>query len=1181
MVEFGVASPRPSASDIARGAPPPEAPRARGDRIVEDRRGREGQGEARRRSRTAYRGLGRRGAIEVARDAFGSFLLSPTWQPLVLPPGARVASYVGPHAARVDVGLDDQSGFPLPAGLNGRHVLVESTLPLRAENEAAQLVPVDIDLAPVGQHFTAPNPLVPVQVGRRLGSGIHFSDINTTLTPVGARDDDEGGLVSGKPFYANATGADTDFLVQPIPAGVELLWHLRSVESPETLRLRVDGPDGTRLTRDASGMVEVAAGDRTLAAISAPRVYDADHARVPASHVVEGEDVVIRVPHASGDWKYPLLVDPEVAENQDNWDTGIDRNGWVYDSNRPDLWTYNNGYGNWGTGLYLYPQNYLGHTFFPAGSWSEWHFPAPFDVADPYNAAYVYRAEFYSRHHAPSTGTACTTQGIYSWGLWDWQRGRFDRPWQQYYHPSPSTVCHASQYASPNEMNYEVHCAGASCEPGAGTPPNTAVMQLNTPWDTTASITMAYLRGARVFQYDRAPPKVTSVAHSHEPPAGWVEHFADRATVNGYDAGLGLKYFDLLFLGPDGNWAFLRPTQIDSCAGDRNSRCPHSASRTFEYSAADLPAEGINWLFAVVWDFIPNGAGSAWSVKVDRTPPSIEGLSGPLWDHRNQATDHRDEGLYNTSYKLHVRATDGVRGGGGSAQRSGVGRIALKVNGIERDSLGADQGCTGDSCPLEGDLTLDLESTGLPDGDYQVTVTATDKLGHETTSAAFQVTVDRRGDVYEASEYTANPAMGGRLVSHEWARLGTFYGRRESGDEVATRGWVACDPASPESGTCDEFRSKAVSSQQGESHTSFVRHTGSREHDPDVPRPITLTEADADASENPERGALRGVLEPWQTPPPNHSEEYVLLTATLPRRGMHGDDNDDSGSPDGEVTHSTWLDARTRLPVRAVGSQGGEVFFEQRWTYRRSRYETAELPPDHFSVQRPAHVDHEEAVDYRGGRPAGPQNDTETQDTYQPQSLGVAPVLPNGKAFCLSALDLVRLADAPHPPSREPFNETWIASDPDRPDAPGDFGAGDTPSLARDAPHPDALTETFSVANYQPTQNGVPCVPGAGDPTTAPLHVTTMAGDSSLAAAHRRAHRDAAEGVQTTPLHEDSLRAGVQPVVLGASVATAWVVTVSSTDVSAFIDVANVAVIVQGPFSRADLPFVASLLEAR
>jgi hypothetical protein len=109
---------------------------------------------------------------------------------------------------------------------------------------------VDLSLLDHGAAWSPANPLVQARIPKRLGDGLTLSDIGLDVTPTGAADA-QAQLVDGKPFWDNVA-TDTDYFVRVDPAGVESFWQLRSVDSPQELRIRLQLPQGAQARVDSS-----------------------------------------------------------------------------------------------------------------------------------------------------------------------------------------------------------------------------------------------------------------------------------------------------------------------------------------------------------------------------------------------------------------------------------------------------------------------------------------------------------------------------------------------------------------------------------------------------------------------------------------------------------------------------------------------------------------------------------------------------------------------------------------------------------------------------------------------------------------------------------------------------------------------------------------------------------------
>ncbi|MDQ3933837.1 MAG: hypothetical protein M3340_04315, partial [Actinomycetota bacterium] len=275
--------------------------------------------EDRSRSREAYRRLSPRDAAELAVDRFAQLFSPADGRLLQLHDGEKVKRYLGDHAALVDVPGQSSS------------VLVESMLPLRAEDEGGDLAPVDLDLTERGTGFEPRNPLSEVSFSRSPRSALNMPGLGTVGLRTNAAAD--GFRVRNEVFYGEAE-TDTDMWVKPAPGGAALAFQLRSDASPERLPLDLDLPGDVELERDGrSGAVALVKDDEMAGVIGAPSAFDAEGHPVETSWRLDGRNLVLAVPHRDADVRYPLAVDPVV----EYWDLRSETPGANY---QPVGWDY-------------------------------------------------------------------------------------------------------------------------------------------------------------------------------------------------------------------------------------------------------------------------------------------------------------------------------------------------------------------------------------------------------------------------------------------------------------------------------------------------------------------------------------------------------------------------------------------------------------------------------------------------------------------------------------------------------------------------------------------------------------------------------------------------------------------------------------------------------------------------
>ena len=269
----------------------------------------------RERSGDLFGDLAKPEAVALGRQTFKEVLAADVSPGLGLRKGDRVVAYVGDRGARV-------------VSENGRSAFVEATLPLRTADETGQKRPVELALDDRGEFLESDNPLVDARYSKDPAQGAVLRSSGVGVALVGTRPDAAGQEEGDRLVVAEAL-SDTDLWTSPTASGFRTHAVLRSEQSPEELSFDVSLPAGSELRPTVGGAAEVARDDDRLVSISAPVAWDADGRDVPVEMTVDGDRLVLSVPHRDRDVRYPLLVDPSYEE----WD-------WLEDSdlNNPHVW---------------------------------------------------------------------------------------------------------------------------------------------------------------------------------------------------------------------------------------------------------------------------------------------------------------------------------------------------------------------------------------------------------------------------------------------------------------------------------------------------------------------------------------------------------------------------------------------------------------------------------------------------------------------------------------------------------------------------------------------------------------------------------------------------------------------------------------------------------------------------
>jgi RHS repeat-associated protein len=259
-------------------------------------------------SRTRYENLGPEAVSSLAAEVFPAVIDEPAGGPPKLGAGQTITGYLTDDAAQVDFG-------------GGKRGVIESTAPIAIETAPGKSTPINLSLVQSDGAFVSSLPLVGVQIPRRLDHGVRLEGTGVSLTPVDGQGNalggSEGSVDGAAVLYAN-TQTDTDTLVKPTTEGFETDTMLRSVESPGHLSFRIGLPEGASLAqaKDGSADVLVLKEGATLARILAPSARDAAGTNVPVSMGFSGDTLTLTVVDQPGEYQYPIVVDPTVADGQ-------------------------------------------------------------------------------------------------------------------------------------------------------------------------------------------------------------------------------------------------------------------------------------------------------------------------------------------------------------------------------------------------------------------------------------------------------------------------------------------------------------------------------------------------------------------------------------------------------------------------------------------------------------------------------------------------------------------------------------------------------------------------------------------------------------------------------------------------------------------------------------------------
>ena len=268
---------------------------------------------ARERSRTEFAHLGTAQAARVAREVFPALVEKRDGGMPTLPAGEKLRRFSAENVAQISLPHHDRG-------------VVESLEPMAIRKASGQFEPIDLALRDEGSSFTPTTSQVAVQIPKHLQGGVRASQSGVSLTPIDAKGEvlggSEGSMDGVSVLYTN-TQADTDTLAKPTSRGFELSAILRSEASPHELDYRLGLPNGASLVQhQRHSSMQVVKEGVTIGMLMLPTAVDAAGMPVPVTMAVDGNLLTVEVQDASGEYQYPIQVDPEYATGKDRSLTG-------------------------------------------------------------------------------------------------------------------------------------------------------------------------------------------------------------------------------------------------------------------------------------------------------------------------------------------------------------------------------------------------------------------------------------------------------------------------------------------------------------------------------------------------------------------------------------------------------------------------------------------------------------------------------------------------------------------------------------------------------------------------------------------------------------------------------------------------------------------------------------------
>ena len=701
--------------------------------------------QARDLSRTAYAGLAGAQAASLARRSFPMQVEQQAGGLPPLPSGARVLGYPTISSARVQ----------LPGG--GRAV-VESLAPLLTESAPGRALPIDLSLQRTAGGFEPVRSSSSVLIPTSSRDGAQLTDVGLSMAPAdaaGAPVSVGGAPLGAGVFYAD-TATDTDTLVKPTDAGFEEDSVLRSAASPQQLRFRLGLPAGARLVavEDEPGALDLVAGGRTLASISAPRALDAAGADVPVSMTLTGDRLTLSVPHRSGSYQYPILVDPTVTDHTTLLAHPGETGNWAFYTPYSSTFSASEGCSPHCAGTIGIRSGE--RTAVARGEWAALSYPT-----QGQSRIYQFSPAIEISEYEPKlerTISIRSSAGAVEGG-------------------ASMVVPNPEDYYGDNLHEYTI-CVQSGCSiPSVGDgPSNSAVVEVFVPNNGT----LLYGQMTHLVSAPNIPEGLTYVAitQTSSPsaasldtseatidghpnalyPGTWTSTDASSATAVGLytrDPGIGIDAESLTSPGDPG-WSTHQGREAQNgCAGVQCNECyqaPCAAGESGTGSPLDvlfadgngtLP-EGEDTIQASGEDAVGlKSTTAAATIKVDNTPPGDFKVTG-LPDESGEFE------IASKPYVIKTEASDGT-----TIASSGVRSLVLAIDG---KPLGEARGsCAPGPCTASAEWSID--GVAYAGGEHTLTLTATDNAGN-VSSQSYPLRVDHKASREAIGPGAVDPESG-------------------------------------------------------------------------------------------------------------------------------------------------------------------------------------------------------------------------------------------------------------------------------------------------------------------------------------------------------------------------------------------------------------------------------------
>jgi tripartite motif-containing protein 71 len=590
----------------------------------------------------------------------------------------------------------------------GERYLLDSALPVRAEDDEGDMAKVDLSLASSPEGFETENAISDVVAPLFADEPTEVGDQGFAISQAEAEDSTARRFGDMNLFYPDVL-PDTDLMVSPTGTGVEVFDLLRSKESPEDFRFVVDLPSGSVLRPGEWGGAEVVRNGETLIRVAPPFATDAQGTDVPVKMSIVQNEIVLHVAHREADYADPILLDPPIedwANVGNNWYEGkhleaLTNGAWKYKSNNSqighDVCCYEGKY----TGLLTYTK---ANVFYGSEQYGQWSYSTP-NYATFVTHAWV--TPFW--RNVESCGGSEQPHdyvGILS---------------------EPNEVWNPLLPDKAKTGTVSLDGKGQGFIIGLGSGPPGVWISCNR---------YLYAGGVALWLNDDWPPalSVTGIPPSSEwasdlKPINLVVNANDNGT-GANDDGFGIDY---ITINPEGASVI---KDDPGCSGLYGSICP--TVRTWQKTfTGDSMRQGIRDLGVTAADPTGKIVEQHYTTKVDNDLPEVA-LSGQLaqatgevvsYGEGEQPVSQGEDQLSLPVYKLDIKAKDGSRASS-LTKRSGVKSIKIFLDKKEvAVPWTQNSSCPETSCEMNVTYTLPVSTIGTG-GSHELEIRTEDFVGH-------------------------------------------------------------------------------------------------------------------------------------------------------------------------------------------------------------------------------------------------------------------------------------------------------------------------------------------------------------------------------------------------------------------------------------------------------------------